>query len=92
MLISCILSLRTKGKTAKEASGRLFTLAKTPVQMLRLTKRQIEKAIYPVGFYHTKAKRIKEICKVLIEQFFSEVPNTLERLLSLKGVGEKPLI
>ena len=89
VLISCILSLRTKDKTTQDASRRLFALAKTPSQMLRLTKRQIEKAIYPVGFYHTKAKRIKDICKVLTGQFSSAVPDTLEGLLRLKGVGRK---
>ena len=89
VLISCLLSLRTKDKTTSEASFRLFRLAKNPSQMLTLTVREIEKAIYPVGFYHIKAKRIKEICKVLIEKFSSRVPDTLEALLNLKGVGRK---
>ena len=60
VLISCILSLRTKDETTLPASERLFALADTPQKMLRLTPGQIEKAIYPVGFYRTKAKRILE--------------------------------
>lgn len=89
MLISCILSLRTKDKTTLEASLRLFKLAKNPFEILKLKVIEIEKAIYPVGFYHTKARRIKGICKTLIEEFQSRVPDTLDELLSLKGVGRK---
>jgi endonuclease-3 len=89
VLISCLLSLRTKDKTTSEASFRLFRLAKNPSQMLTLAVREIEKAIYPVGFYRTKAKRIKGICKALIEKFSSRVPDSLEDLLTLKGGGQE---
>lgn len=89
VLISCILSLRTKDRTTSEASARLFRLAKTPERMVKLTTKQIENAIYPVGFYITKAKRIKEICKVLIEKYNSRVPDEIDELLKLKGVGRK---
>ena len=89
VLISCLLSLRTKDKTTAEASARLFHLAKSPAEMLELSIGKIEKAIYPAGFYHTKARRIKQICRTLIDTFSSSVPDTLEELLSLKGVGRK---
>lgn len=89
VLISCLLSLRTKDKTTSQASYRLFRLARTPEAIAKLKASDIEKAIYPVGFYRTKAKRIKEICQVLIDKFSSRVPHTLEELLSLKGVGRK---
>lgn len=89
VLISCLLSLRTKDKTTYAASFRLFGQAKSPAQMLKLKLSEIEKAIYPVGFYRIKARRIKEICKTLKDKFASRVPDTLERLLSLKGVGRK---
>ena len=89
VLISCILSLRTKDKTTAEASERLFRLAKTPQRMLKLSIKQIEKAIYPVGFYITKAKRIKEICKTLIQEYKGRVPDEIDELLKLKGVGRK---
>lgn len=89
VLISCLLSLRTKDQTTAAASGRLFDLADSPEEMLGLSAGRIEKAIYPVGFYRTKAKRIKEICRDLIDKFSSRVPDSLEDLLTLKGVGRK---
>src|SRR6056300_1130096 len=59
VLVSCILSLRTKDETTLPASERLFKLADTPQKMLKLTPGKIEKAIYPVGFYKTKARNIQ---------------------------------
>src|SRR3989338_11367842 len=64
VLISCILSLRTKDTTTGPAAKRLFALADNPKSMSELSKKQIEKAIYPVGFYPTKAKYIKKVCKI----------------------------
>lgn len=89
VLISCILSLRTLDKTTRQASYRLFNLARSPDEMLRLEIGEIQKVIYPVGFYRNKAKTIKGICKTLVNNFSSRVPDTLEGLLSLKGVGRK---
>ncbi len=89
VLISTILSLRTKDTTTAKATERLFSIATTPETMQHLTEQQIQKAIYPVGFYITKAKRIKEICKILVEQYHSIVPDTIETLLTLPGVGRK---
>src|SRR3990167_6179760 len=63
VLISCILSLRTKDETTLPASERLFKLAAAPQKMLQLPVKQIEQAIFPVGFYHTKARSILGICK-----------------------------
>jgi endonuclease-3 len=89
VLISCILSLRTKDETTGPASRRLFALADTPEKMLRLKARRIERAIYPVGFYRNKARVILGIAKDLIEKFGGKVPDDLDALLSLKGVGRK---
>ena len=89
ILISTVLSLRTKDKTTEEASHRLFKLADTPQKMLRLSISEIEKAIYPVGFYHTKAKNILSICRDLLEKFDGRVPDDLDTLLTLQGVGRK---
>jgi endonuclease-3 len=88
-LISCILSLRTKDETTAKASIRLLKKYNTPKKILKLSNKQIEKLIYPVGFYKTKAKRIKEICKVLIEKYNGKTPDTFEELTKLKGVGPK---
>lgn len=89
VLISCILSLRTKDKTTAKASEQLFRLARTPQKMMKLSTKQIENAIYPVGFYITKAKRIKEICKTLVNDYGGRVPDDIDELLKLKGVGRK---
>lgn len=89
VLISCILSLRTKDEVTAKASKHLYALAQTPEKMAELSEKQIEKAIYPVGFYKTKAKRIKEICKRLIDEFDSRVPDDFDTLLTFKGVGRK---
>ena len=89
ILISCILSLRTKDSTTAQASERLFQLATTPEAMISLPVKTIEKAIYPVGFYRTKARNIKATCRDLITKFGSMVPDDLDQLLTLKGVGRK---
>ena len=89
VLISTVLSLRTKDLTTEQASLRLFAVAQTPDRMLQLTKEEIEKLIYPVGFYHTKAKNVLEICRQLNGRFGGKVPETMEDLLSLPGVGRK---
>jgi endonuclease-3 len=89
VLISCLLSLRTKDKVTAEASNRLFKLANNPEKMLGLSIKSIEKAIYPVGFYKTKAKRIKEICRALLDDYEGIVPNEIDELLKLNGVGRK---
>lgn len=89
VLIACILSLRTQDKTTDEASARLFQLADTPQTMKRLTTARIETAIYPVGFYKTKAKNIKKICTILLSDYKGQVPDTIDGLLKLPGVGRK---
>lgn len=89
ILISTLLSLRTKDEVTAAASERLFALASTPAGMLRLSAEEIRKAIYPVGFYRTKAETILRVCRELIDRFHARVPDTLDALLSLKGVGRK---
>ncbi len=89
VLISCILSLRTKDETTLPASERLFALVDTPQGMLNLKRKQIEKTIYPVGFYRTKAKTIHGICRDILEKFGGRVPDDLDTLLTMKGVGRK---
>lgn len=89
VLISCLISLRTKDEVTDAASRRLFQKADTPAQMLQLRESQIARLIYPAGFYRTKAKRIREISRELMNGYNSRVPDTLEALLTLKGVGRK---
>ena len=89
VLISCILSLRTQDATTAKASHRLFAFADSPPAMVKLSAKRIEKLIYPVGFYKTKAKNIREICRRLIADHAGEVPDEIDELLKLKGVGRK---
>jgi len=89
VLVSCILSLRTQDKTTKEASRRLYALADNPRDMVKLSEEEIAKAIYPVGFYRNKARHIKEICRILLEEYDGRVPDDLDELLKLPGVGRK---
>ena len=89
ILASTLLSLRTKDKTTEEASHRLFRVAQTPEELLKLSVPEIEKLIYPVGFYHTKARNLVKTCQELLSRFEGKVPDTMEDLLSLPGVGRK---
>ena len=89
VLISCILSLRTQDATTAKASHRLFALADLPETMLKLTAKKMEKLIYPVGFYRTKAKNILEICQTLIDRYAGQVPDSIDELLKFRGVGRK---
>jgi endonuclease-3 len=89
VLISTILSLRTKDETTAKASNRLFEHADTPQKMLKLPIKQIEQLIYPVGFYKTKARNIKTISETLIKDYKSKVPDEIDELLKFKGVGRK---
>lgn len=89
VLISCILSLRTQDRTTGPASTRLFALADTPEKMVELLPDEIEQAIYPVGFYHTKSVTILNICRTLLDNYQGKVPDDLDELLKLKGVGRK---
>ena len=91
VLISCILSLRTKDAVTAKASKRLFEIADTPEKILKLRTKEIEKLIYPVGFYKTKAKNLKSICRDLKEKYNGNVPNSEEELLKLKVVGRKTM-
>jgi endonuclease-3 len=89
ILISTVLSSRTKDEVTAAATVRLFARASTPDKMLKLSEETIARAIYPVGFYRSKSRHVREACRVLIEQFHSMVPDRLEDLLTLKGVGRK---
>ncbi len=89
ILISTVISLRTKDKVTLEASLRLFERAPDPAAMIKLSSGEIEKLIYPAGFYRRKAVQILEISRILINEHGGEVPKTVEQLVELPGVGRK---
>lgn len=89
VLISCILSLRTQDRVTGEASERLFARAANPHQLILVPLEELEKLIYPVGFYRTKARHIIQICEQLISCHGGRVPDEIDELLKLKGVGRK---
>ena len=89
ILVSTLLSLRTKDEVTGAAADRLFALAATPAEMIRLPEERIARTIFPVGFYRTKAKTVLHVSRDLLEKHGGRVPRTLEELLALKGVGRK---
>lgn len=89
VLIATLLSARTQDATTFAASTRLFRVARTPRSMAKLTARQIERLIYPVSFYRHKARHVKATCRLLVDRFGGRVPSTMDKLLTLPGVGRK---
>ena len=93
VLVGTILSARTKDQCTTGAVRRLFAKAKGkvfgPNDLERLSQDEIEKLIYPVGFYHDKAKHLKALPGVLKAKFGGKLPNTVEELCELPGVGRK---
>jgi endonuclease III len=89
ILVGCVISLRTKDEVTYPATGRLFALAQDAEGMHRLSEASIAKAIYPAGFYRTKARQIRAISRILVERHGGRVPDTIEGLLELPGVGRK---
>ncbi len=89
VLIACILSLRTNDKTTYPATMRMLKLGRTPEDFLKVKLEDLEKAIYPVGFYKNKAKQILDIANELYHKYNSVVPKEIEELIKFKGVGRK---
>lgn len=89
VLVACLLSLRTKDGTTEAAAARLFALADTPAAMRRLPAARIASAIFPVGFYRTKARVLRRVSADLLARFGGRVPDDLDALLTLHGVGRK---
>jgi endonuclease-3 len=89
VLIGTLLSARTQDATTHGACVRLFRRAATPETMSRLRVRDIERLIYPVSFYRTKAVHVKATCRLLMDRFAGRVPDTMQELLRLPGVGRK---
>lgn len=89
ILLTTILSARTKDATTAEVSRRLFKTVKRPADLKKLTQKQLEKLIFPIGFYRTKAKHLRALPDVLSKRFNGKVPETIDELCELPGVGRK---
>jgi len=89
ILVSTVISLRTKDEVTLKASERLFKRADSPDELKKLDEDEIGRLIYPAGFYRTKAKNLKKIAEILTEKYGSKVPESMEELLKLPGVGRK---
>ncbi len=89
VLVSCLLSLRTRDEITEAASKRLFALARSPKKLLHLDPKIVEGLIYPVSFYRNKTITLYEICRTIIDENKGKVPDSLDKLLKLKGVGRK---
>lgn len=89
VLVATILSARTKDETTASVLPRLFEKVKTPSDLQKLSVTEIEALIYPVGFYRNKAKFLKELPVVLEKEFQGKIPETVEELTTLPGVGRK---
>ncbi len=89
ILVATILSARTKDETTSEVCGRLFKVVKKPHDFDAFTVKRLEKLIHPIGFFRTKAKHLKELPEALDSKFGGRIPDTIEGLCELPGVGRK---
>lgn len=89
VLIACILSLRTNDRTTYPATCRMLKLADTPEKMAKVDVEDLEKAIYPVGFYKNKAKQIIELSQIIVNDLGGRVPDSIDELVKFNGVGRK---
>ena len=89
VLVSCIMSLRTKDETTYPTARKLFRKARTPKQIANMPLAELKKAIRPVNYYKTKAERIKKIAKQILAKYKGRVPDDFDELLKFKGVGRK---
>jgi endonuclease III len=89
VLVGTLLSLRTKDETTERAMDRLIERGRTPEEILCLSDEELQRLIYPVGFYRNKARTLKDVSRLLIDKYGGRVPDTIEELLTIKGVGRK---
>jgi endonuclease III len=89
ILLATILSARTKDATTAAAATRLFQHVKNLSDLELLSIRELERLIFPVGFYHEKAKHLKQLPEILVKLFAGGIPSTVEELTQLPGVGRK---
>jgi endonuclease-3 len=89
VLVSTMLSARTKDDVTAAASARLFAVAADAAAVAALPVKRLERLIFPVGFYRTKARHLKAACRTLVERYGGRVPESIEALVELPGIGRK---
>lgn len=89
ILISCLLSLRTRDENTEKVVKKLFAVATTPKEILKLSQKKLEKLIFSSGYYKNKAKTLKHVSREILNKFKGKVPSNKEQLLSIKGIGPK---
>ncbi len=89
ILVSTLISLRTKDQVTLKASKKLFEKVSSFEDIQKISEEEISKIIFPAGFYKTKAKRLKEIAEIIDSKFGGVIPQTMEELLTLPGIGRK---
>lgn len=89
ILISCLLSLRTRDENTEKVTKKLFAVAETPRRLSKMPLKKLEKLIYSSGYYKNKARTIKHVSKLILEKYKGKVPDDKEKLLDIKGIGPK---
>jgi endonuclease-3 len=89
VLIPCILSLRAKDETTAIVSEKLYSIAPTPEEVLKIPLKKMEQIVYKTGFYHVKAKNVLNITKIILEKYKGKVPDDIDELMTIPGVGRK---
>ena len=89
ILIACLLSLRAKDTTTIYVCRKVFTKAQTPTQLLKISRSELEKIVFKIGFYRNRAQVLHDVSRVLVEEYDSKVPSTFSQLIGIKGVGRK---
>jgi len=89
ILVSTMLSARTKDSVTANSSRKLFKVADTPQKTAKLTVEKLRELIYPVGFYKVKAENLKKLAQIIVEKYNGQVPETVEELTTLPGIGIK---
>jgi endonuclease-3 len=89
VLIGTLLSLRTKDELTEKVMERLTQRAKTPQALLNIPEKKLQKLIYPIGFYRNKSRTLRDVSGIIIEKYGGHVPDSIDELLTIKGVGRK---
>jgi len=89
VLIGTLLSLRTKDEVTEKAMKRLTKNAKTPQALLNIHEEELQKLIYPVGFYRNKSRTLRDVSEIIIRKYGGRVPDSIDELLTIKGIGRK---